>query len=212
MISAQPFIFATLALIIFAFWFAFERSHPTAGDLVLIAELCAFSIACRAVFSFVPYFTPVMAVFLLTGVTLGSIKGFVVGSLTALVSNFFFGQGPWTLYQMVSWGLLGAIFGLEKNFVKKEFALMTKKQKFLRCLVHCVCALIIIPFVTGPISDLSGVFMFSVDSINSLFVLFANGFIFNLILAVSTVFTLFVFEFPFLYLLNRVIQKQNLLS
>ena len=212
MISAQPFIFAALGLIIFAFYFAFERSHPTAGDLVLIAELCAFCIACRAVFSFVPYFTPVMAVFLLTGVALGSVKGFVVGSLTAMVSNFFFGQGPWTLYQMVSWGFVGAIFGLEKLFIKKKFALMTKKQKFLRCLVHCAGALVISPFITGPVSDLSGVFMFSVDSINSLFVLFANGFIFNFILALSTVFTLLVFEFPFLYLLNRVIQKQNLLS
>ncbi len=212
MTGAQPFIFAVLGLIIFAFWFAFERSHPTAGDLVLIAELCAFCIACRAIFSFVPYFTPVMAIFVLSGIALGSVKGFLIGSLTALVSNFFFGQGPWTLYQMVSWGFVGAIFGLEKLFIKKEFNLMTKKQKFLRCLVHCVCALVIIPFVTGPISDLSGVFMFSVDSINSLFVLFANGFIFNFILALSTVFTLFVFEFPFLYLLNRVIQKQNLLS
>lgn len=212
MISAQPFIFAALGLIIFAFYFAFERSLPTAGDLVLIAELCAFCIACRAVFSFVPYFTPVMAVFLLTGVALGSVKGFVVGSLTALVSNFFFGQGPWTLYQMVSWGFVGAIFGLEKLFIKKEFTLMTKKQKILRCLVHCVFALVIIPFVTGPVSDLSGVFMFSVDSINSLFVLFANGFVFNFILALSTVFTLFIFEFPFLYLLGRVIQKQSLLS
>lgn len=212
MISAQPFIFAALGLIIFTFYFAFERSHPTAGDLVLIAELCAFCIACRAVFSFVPYFTPVMAFFLLTGVALGSVKGFVVGSLTALVSNFFFEQGPWTLYQMVSWGFVGAIFGLEKLFVKKEFTLMTKKQKFLRCLVHSVCALVIIPFVTGPVSDLSGVFMFSVNSITSLFVLFANGFVFNFILALSTVFTLFIFEFPFLYLLNRVIQKQSLLS
>lgn len=212
MTGVQPFIFAGLGLIIFAFWFAFERSHPTAGDLVLIAELCAFCIACRAIFSFVPYFTPVMAIFVLSGIALGSVKGFVIGSLTALVSNFFFGQGPWTMYQMVSWGFVGAISGLEKLFIKKEFNLMTKKQKFLRCLVHCVCALVIIPFVTGPISDLSGVFMFSVDSINSLFVLFANGFIFNFILALSTVFTLFVFEFPFLYLLNRVIQKQNLLS
>jgi hypothetical protein len=31
----------------------------------------------------------------------------MVGAITALVSNFFLGQGPWTPYQMFAWGLVG---------------------------------------------------------------------------------------------------------
>ena len=35
--------------------------------------------------------------------------GFVVGAVAALASNFFFGQGPWTPWQMGAWGLVGVI-------------------------------------------------------------------------------------------------------
>jgi hypothetical protein len=31
----------------------------------------------------------------------------MVGAMTPLISNFFLGQGPWTLYQMFAWGLIG---------------------------------------------------------------------------------------------------------
>ena len=36
----------------------------------------------------------------------------MVGALAALVSNFFFGQGPWTPWQMYAWGLVGYGAGL----------------------------------------------------------------------------------------------------
>ena len=37
----------------------------------------------------------------------GAAPGFAVGALAALVSNFWFGQGPWTPWQMAGWGLCG---------------------------------------------------------------------------------------------------------
>ena len=36
----------------------------------------------------------------------------MVGALAALVSNFFFGQGPWTPWQMYAWGLVGYLAGV----------------------------------------------------------------------------------------------------
>jgi energy-coupling factor transport system substrate-specific component len=48
---------------------------------------------------------------LLTGYVLGGAPGFAVGAVAALASNLFFGQGPWTPWQMLGWGgagLLGA--------------------------------------------------------------------------------------------------------
>ena len=35
----------------------------------------------------------------------------MVGALAALTSNFFFGQGMWTPWQMYAWGLVGYIGG-----------------------------------------------------------------------------------------------------
>ena len=34
------------------------------------------------------------------------------GAIAALVSNFFFGQGPWTPWQMYGWGLIGYLGGV----------------------------------------------------------------------------------------------------
>ena len=44
---------------------------------------------------------------LFAGFALGPVPGFMVGAITALVSNLFFGQGPWTAWQMVGWGGVG---------------------------------------------------------------------------------------------------------
>ena len=43
--------------------------------------------------------------------TLGSESGFLVGAMSALVTNFYFGQGPWTPFQMFAWGMIGLIAG-----------------------------------------------------------------------------------------------------
>ena len=40
---------------------------------------------------------------------LGAAPGFAVGSVAALASNFFFGQGAWTPWQMFAWGVIGLV-------------------------------------------------------------------------------------------------------
>ncbi len=44
---------------------------------------------------------------LISGYVLGGAPGFAVGAVAALASNMFFGQGPWTPWQMAGWGLVG---------------------------------------------------------------------------------------------------------
>ena len=46
--------------------------------------------------------------------------GFLVGSLSAILSNFYFGQGPWTPFQMLAWGLVGLIAGFLATPLKKS--------------------------------------------------------------------------------------------
>ena len=84
----------------------------SAHHLALVAALAAFATASRLLFASLPNFKPVTFVVLASGVALGPAPGFMVGAATALVSNLFFGQGPWTPWQMLAWGAAGTIGGL----------------------------------------------------------------------------------------------------
>ena len=90
----------------------YERSRPGLRQIMPTATLAAVAAAGRVLFAPVPYVKPVSAIAILAGAVLGRRNGFVVGALAALVSNFFFGQGPWTPWQMYSWGLVGYLSGL----------------------------------------------------------------------------------------------------
>lgn len=91
---------------------SFERRHPPAREVVLLAVLCALGVAGRGIFFLVPQVKPVTALTILTGVSLGGQAGFLVGAVTMLVSNLFFGQGPWTPWQMFAMGCIGLLAGL----------------------------------------------------------------------------------------------------
>lgn len=94
------------------FFIAFEASKNTGRELVVIAVMCAISVVGRLIFAPIPGFKPVTAVVIITGAVLGAEAGFIAGAMTALCSNIFFGQGPWTPFQMFSWGIIGFISGL----------------------------------------------------------------------------------------------------
>jgi energy-coupling factor transport system substrate-specific component len=87
------------------------RAAP-AQELSLVAALSALATASRVLFASLPNVKPVTFIVLISGVGLGPGPGFMVGATTALVSNFFFGQGPWTPWQMLAWGAVGAVGGL----------------------------------------------------------------------------------------------------
>jgi len=84
----------------------------SAQELSLVAALAALATASRLLFASLPNVKPVTFIVLVAGAGLGSGPGFMVGATTALVSNFFFGQGPWTPWQMLAWGAVGAVGGL----------------------------------------------------------------------------------------------------
>ena len=93
------------------FFLVFEGRKPQARELVIIAVLCAIAVAGRMVFFQLPEFKPVIAVVVVSGAALGAETGFLVGSLTMLVSNMMFSQGPWTPWQMFAMGLVGFLAG-----------------------------------------------------------------------------------------------------
>jgi energy-coupling factor transport system substrate-specific component len=84
----------------------------SAQELSLVASLAALATASRVLFAGLPNVKPVTFVVLVSGVALGPAPGFMVGATSALVSNVFFGQGPWTPWQMLAWGGVGIVGGL----------------------------------------------------------------------------------------------------
>ena len=94
------------------FFASFEASRPALRQIVPTVVLAALAAAGRILFAPVPDFKPVSAVCILAGAVFGRRSGFLVGAIAALVSNFFFGQGPWTPWQMYAWGLVGYLAGV----------------------------------------------------------------------------------------------------
>lgn len=99
-------------LSIVPFFLRFEHKRQNVRELVLVAVMTALSVAGRFLFAPVPGFKPVTAIVIITGLYLGWEAGYLCGSLTALVSNLYFGQGPWTPFQMAIWGLIGLFAAL----------------------------------------------------------------------------------------------------
>ena len=100
-----------IVLVMLPFMLAFEGRRPQARELVLITVMIALAVAGRAAFFMVPQFKPMVALVIIAGVALGAESGFVTGSLSAFISNFIFGQGPWTPWQMFRAGLIGFLAG-----------------------------------------------------------------------------------------------------
>jgi energy-coupling factor transport system substrate-specific component len=87
----------------------YERSRPPSQVVALVAALAALAIAGRIAFAAFPNVKPTTDIVIFAGYALGGAPGFAVGALAALVSNFWFGQGPWTPWQMAGWGLCGVL-------------------------------------------------------------------------------------------------------
>lgn len=93
------------------FFAGFEHARPRLRDTMPVAVLAALAAAGRILFAPFPSFKPVSAIAIIAGAAFGRRAGFLVGALAALVSNFFFGQGPWSPWQMYGWGLVGWLGG-----------------------------------------------------------------------------------------------------
>lgn len=108
--SWQLSSFLLLALALLAGFAWYERSHPSSRVLALVGTLAALAVLGRIAFAAIPNVKPTTDIVLLSGYVFGGAPGFAVGAVTALVSNLFFTQGPWTPWQMGAWGAVG-VFG-----------------------------------------------------------------------------------------------------
>ena len=109
------------ALSLLLFMTGYERSNIGSRRMVLTAVMTALAVVGR----FIPVLKPITAICMITGMYLGAQAGFLGGSLSVLISNFYFGQGPWTAFQMLGFGLIGLIAGyLSRPLIKSKALLL----------------------------------------------------------------------------------------
>jgi prenyltransferase beta subunit len=117
-VSWQAGIFVVLAVVLAGGLAWYERSKPPARVVSLVATLSALAVVGRIAFAPIPNVKPTTDIVLFAGWALGPVPGFAVGAITGLVSNVFFGQGPWTPWQMTGWGMVGVLGGVVAKLVR----------------------------------------------------------------------------------------------
>ena len=113
--TGRQYLLAGLALAFYGilpFFFMAGSRRMSVRRLVVLSAMAAIAVAGRAAFFMMPSVKPMAAVVIVAAASFGAESGFLVGCLTMLMSNMFFGQGPWTPWQMLAMGLLGLVAGL----------------------------------------------------------------------------------------------------
>ncbi len=172
--------------------------------MVSIAVLCAIAVVSRAAFVMLPQFKPMTGIVIISGMAFGPSAGFLTGAVSGFVSNFIFGQGPWTPWQMFAFGVAGFIGGLLKNK-----GLMKGEKRFS----SAVLGGLIVMLITGPILDTCTLFtMSSVVNAASAGAIYLAGVPFNAVHAAATALTILLLGKPMLEKLERIRIKYGLME
>ena len=186
------------------FLLVYEDRKPQPRELVTVAVLCAIGVAGKSLFFMLPQFKPVMALTIIAGVALGGETGFLVGAVTMLVSNLFFGQGPWTPWQMFSMGIIGFLAGV----LFRKGLLMRTRQAL------AVFGAFAAVFIYGGIMNPASAIMWNAQALNwdMLLGYYVSGLPMDLIHAGATVVFLLLAAEPMLEKLDRIKVKYGLVE
>lgn len=181
----------------------FEGRKPQARELVIIAVLCGMGVAGRAAFFMIHQFKPIAAIVIISSVAFGGESGFLVGAVTMFLSNMFFGQGPWTPWQMFAMGIIGFLSGVlfRKGLLRRDSVSLA------------VFGGISVFFIYGGIMNPASVIMFqSKVTWPAIVTSWVMGAGFDLVHAGSTVFFLLIMGESMLEKLDRIKVKYGLVE
>lgn len=174
--------------------------------MVLVAVLSALTVASRVVFFMVPQFKPMAAMIIISAVCFGRETGFLVGTVSLLASNFFFGQGPWTPWQMLAFGLIGYVAGA--FFCRKN-----KNGKKISKPGLCVFGFFAVMIIYGGILNPASLLMYSNEiTPGAVWAAYVSGFPLDLLHAGCTVLFLWILSDTMREKLERVKKKYGLLK
>ena len=150
----------------------------------------------------VPAFKPMIAIVIIAGIAFGPEAGFLVGAMSAFVSNFFFGQGPWTPWQMFALGVIGFIASV---LVKKG---MLKKSRWSLS----IFGFIITFLIYGGIMNAASVLMYTDKATSQMFLAsYISGIPYDFVHAISSGFFLYFLSRPMIEKLDRIRIKYGML-
>ena len=185
------------------FCMVFESRKPKARELVVISVLCALAVAGRTAFFALPQFKPVIALVIISGVCFGGETGFLVGAVTGFISNFFFGQGPWTPWQMFAFGIIGFLAGI--LFSKG----VLYRSKLSLCIFGFFATIVIFGGIMNPASVILAQNKITFEMLLSSY---AVGAPFDIIHALSTSFFLWFISEPMIEKLERIKVKYGMIT
>lgn len=204
-LNDQKYLFISLLVLLEAmlpFFLVFEGRKPQARELVLIAVLCAITVAGRTAFVALPQVKPVLALIIIAGVALGGEAGFITGAIAMLVSNLYFGQGAWTPWQMFAAGIIGYLAGIlfQKGFLRRSRGSL------------CVFGFIVTVMIYGLVMNFATMVLVRAPmNTESIIAYYAQGLPMDVIHALSTLVILFFAAEPMLEKLDHVKTKYGLL-
>ena len=182
------------------FFLAFEGRKPQARELAVLAVMCALAVAARVAIP-IPNFKAIYAIIMITGISFGPETGFLVGAVSALSSNFFFSQGPYTPWQMMAYGTGGMLAGF----------LFQKGRLPRKPLVMGLVGLFGVLLVVGPILDTCTVFMAPITlNLKNILAIYLSGFGVNITQSLSTFAVLLLQGKPMQEKLNRIQVKYGM--
>lgn len=202
-LQQRKYYFISILLLLEAvgsFFLSFEHRKPKIREIMIVAMMTALVVVSRAAFYMVPNVKPMAALIIITGVGLGGEIGFLTGAMAMLVSNIFFGQGPWTPWQMFAMGLLGFVAGV----IFKQYTECSKKKKYAISIFGFFAVMLIYGGVMNPAS----VIMYQ-DNVNISMIIaaYGMGIPFDLIHAAATFVFLLIGTRPMLNKLERINKK-----
>ncbi len=204
-LNDRKYYFISMFLVIYTlipFFMVFENRDPQARELIIISVLAALAVIGRTIFFMVPAFKPMMAIVIISGIAFGPESGFLVGAMSAFVSNFFFGQGPWTPWQMFALGLTGFFAGVlfKKGIIKKNR------------LSLCIYGFVTTFLIYGGIMNMASVLMYTDKGTGKMFLAsYISGIPYDTVHAISTVFFLYFLSKPMIEKLDRIRIKYGML-
>ena len=187
LVKGKQYLLVSLLVIAAAmlpFFLSLEQKKLKVRELVVTASIAAIAVASRGAFFFLPQIKPMCAILVIAAVAFGAEFGFVCGALSMLLSNFIFGQGMWTPFQMAGMGVTVFVTALLIR------TLHVRNRLIIGVLSGMLCFLLY-----GLIVDLGSVFMMvSVYSVRTVLSVYMAGLPFNLIHGVTTGVLVAVFQ------------------
>ncbi len=188
-----------VALTLVPFFVRYEFKEIKVREMMLMVMIFAIAAISRVPFAAIPSVMPMTFIIIVSACVLGAERGFIIGALSAFVSNLFLGQGPWTPWQMLCWGLIGLFAGLLKD------------TWWMKTLWGKACFGFVAGLMFGWIMNLSSVIMImAVFNWRALWITYAASIIFDLLHAVSNVLFILLFAKAWIRILERFKRKYGI--